>query len=107
MGDELDFDPPSLRGAGGELANAADQLNQQWQALLANVKGMGEIFGDDMVGSLIGISYQTAQQMADESFSSAIEELGYYGEGLNVMADNYEQTEQGIGSGMDSIRGEL
>jgi hypothetical protein len=107
MGNELDFNTESLRTSGTGLSDAADQLGQQWQALLANVKGMGELFGDDMVGSLIGISYQTAQEMADESFSSAIDELGFYGEGLHIMADNYEITEQGIGDDMDSISKEL
>src|SRR5882724_10892670 len=104
---ELDFNTVSLRTAGTGLSGVSDQLGQQWKALLANVKGMGELFGDDMVGSLIGMSYQIAQEMADESFSSAIEELGFYGEGLHVMADSYEYTERGIGDNMDSISKEL
>jgi hypothetical protein len=107
MGDEVDFDTQSLRSAGGGLTDVSTQLGQQWQALLANVKGMGELFGDDMVGSLIGMSYQIAEQMADESFSSAIEELQFFGEGLGVMADMYDMTEQGIGDNMDQISKEL
>lgn len=104
---ELDFNSESLRASGTGLSDTADQLGQRWQQHDADVKGMGEMFGDDMVGSLIGMSYQTAHEMAGESFTSAIDELGFHGEGLQVMADNYDYTEQGISADMDSISKEL
>jgi hypothetical protein len=104
---ELEFDTTSLRGAGTGLTGAAERLQQQWEALKSTVEGMGELFGDDMVGSLIGMTYGIAQEMADESFTSAIGELQFYGEGLGIMAEAYEQTDQGIGTGMDQIRKEL
>lgn len=107
MGDEFQVETTSLRGAGTGLTSAAERIQQQWEGLKSTVEGMGELFGDDMVGSLIGMSYGIAQQMADESFTSAIGELQFFGEGLGIMADAYEQTDQGVGTGMDQIRKEL
>jgi hypothetical protein len=107
MVDELQFDTTSLRGSGTGLSDAAERIKTQWETLKSTVEGMGELFGDDMVGSLIGMSYGMAQQMADESFTSAIGELQFFGEGLGVMADAYDANEEGIGTGMDQIRKEL
>jgi hypothetical protein len=107
VADEVQFHPPSLRGAGQELAAAAGRLQQEWQALLGAVRGMGEMFGDDMVSSLIGTSYQIAQEMAEESYTSAIQELRGIGDGLVVMAEVYDRTEQGITTGIDRLRGAM
>lgn len=103
MDGQLDFHTPSLRSSGQGLTDAAGRLQRGWQSMLSAVQGMGELFGDDLVSSLIGTSYQIAQQMAEESYGSAIAELQFFGEGLVVMADTYDGTEQGIKAGIDQI----
>ena len=100
---EVDFHTPSLRSAGQGLTDAAGRVQREWQSLVSTVKGMGDMFGDDMVGSLIGMSYQAAHEMADESYTSAAEQLQYLGEGLNVMAEMYDRTEEANTTSMDQF----
>jgi uncharacterized protein YukE len=93
--------PQSLHTAGHGVANAADQLSQQWQSLTSTAQGMQDIFGDDMVGGLIGASYGAAQQIAGDSFSSALDGFAQIADGLHAMADLYDTTEQANADGFD------
>lgn len=90
----FDVQPQSLHTAGYGVANAADQLSQQWQSLTSTAQGMGDIFGDDMVGGLIGASYSAAQQIAGDSFTGALGGFAQIADGLHAMADLYDTTEQ-------------
>jgi hypothetical protein len=92
--DDLDVHPPALRQGGTHLTTVAEQLASQWEALRAQTAGMGDIFGDDDVGSLIGMSYQAAEQIAAECLGSVIEGLAGFGDGLGLMADQYDLVEQ-------------
>ena len=94
MADQLEVHPPSLRRAGKELQDVAGRVETAWQDLQNTVRGMGELFGDDIVGSLIGTSYQSAHGMADDSYTSAADGLRDIGDRLVVMADVYERVEQ-------------
>lgn len=102
-GDSVEFHSASLRQGGHGLQDAASRLHAEWQALVATVQGMGQVFGDDMVSSLIGTSYQAAHQMADESYTSAAQGLHDFGEGLVVMADVYDRTEQATTDAATSV----
>ena len=93
-GSGFQVDPQSLRTASQGVTAAAQQLSQQWQALQSTAQGMGDIFGDDMVGGLIGASYSAAEGIASDSFSSALDGFGQIADGLGAMADLYDTTEQ-------------
>lgn len=86
--------PPALRQGGSELAAVAEQVSAQWEALRARTAAMGDIFGDDDVGGLIGMSYQVAEEIAGECLRSVVEGLRGFGAGLGVMAERYELAEQ-------------
>lgn len=103
MADELRFHPPSLREAGQGLSDVGERLAAEWQALVSTAEGMGDIFGDDDVGSLIATTYQAAQQIAEESYGSAAEGFGEFAGGLTEMADTYEQTEQATTEGVQDV----
>ncbi|HEY9392171.1 MAG TPA: type VII secretion target [Mycobacteriales bacterium] len=94
MGDQLEVHPPGLRRAGRELQDVAGRVEAAWQDLQNTVRGMGELFGDDIVGSLIGTSYHAAHDMAQESYTSVAEGLRDVGDRLVVMAQVYERAEQ-------------
>ena len=94
MTDGFDVQPQSLHTAGHGVADAADQLSQQWQSLTSTAEGLGDIFGDDMVGGLIGASYGAAQQIAGDSFSSALDGFTQIADGLHAMADLYDTAER-------------
>jgi uncharacterized protein YukE len=98
----FDVSPQSLRTASQGVASAAEQLQQQWQSLMSTSQGMGDIFGDDMVGGLIGASYGAAQEIASDSFTSAMDGFSQIAEDLNAMADLYDDTEQVNADNIDS-----
>jgi uncharacterized protein YukE len=98
---------PSLRQSGQGLSETADRLLSEWQRLQADVQGMGDPFGDDMVGGLIGASYSAAQEAAGETYQSAAGHLQDFGAGLGTMADLYDETEQANTTGFDDIGRQL
>ncbi|MEU1395243.1 WXG100 family type VII secretion target [Micromonospora zamorensis] len=89
----LDVDPEQLRQAAGGVQRAGERLEQQWQRLRATADGMGDIFGDDDVGGLIGASYQAAQQIAEQSVSSVVAAFAGFGDGLARMSTAYDEVE--------------
>jgi hypothetical protein len=87
------IDPELLAGAGKDMLDVAARLGAAWQAFAATTRGMGDIFGDDSVGGLIGASYHAAEQIAEKSFRSVIAALQGFGDGLATMAANHENNE--------------
>jgi hypothetical protein len=94
VADELEVRPESVRGAGRNLQQVAQRLQTEWQAMTATVQGMGDLFGDDMVSSLIAASYQAAHEIANDSYTSAAEGFQDFGGGLQAMAATYDEAEQ-------------
>jgi hypothetical protein len=93
VADGYDVDTQTLRQAGNDLVAAAEQLDSAWQSLLGQAQGMGDIFGDDAVGGLIGASYTAAQDIADRSYLSVLRGFAAFAQGLAVMADTYDGAE--------------
>jgi len=100
---EFTAQPDELQAAGQSMVDVAGRLATAWQGLQATVQGMGELFGEDMVSSLIGMSYGAAQEMAAESFGSAAESLGWFGDGLAAMADQYRAAEAASAAAIDDV----
>ena len=90
----LDVEPDQVRSAGDGVRRAAEQLEQHWQRLRATADGMGDIFGGDDVGGLIGMSYQAAQQVAERSVTSVVTALTGFGDGLTDMGVAYVEVEE-------------
>jgi hypothetical protein len=102
---ELEVRPESLRGAGRALQQAAQRLQSEWQAMTGTVQSMGDIFGDDMVSSLIATSYQAAHEIANDSYTSAAEGFQDFGGGLQTMAGTYESAEEQTTSDVRTVGG--
>lgn len=94
MPDGLDVHPASLRQGGDNLDTLAEQLAAQWATLEARTAALGDIFGDDDVGGLIGLSYQVAHETAAECLGSVVEGLRGFGSGLRTLAQRYDLVEQ-------------
>lgn len=103
MAEELEFDLPSLQEASRSLGEVGRQLGAEWQALVSTAEGMGDIFGDDDVGSLIAITYQAAQQIAHEAYESAARGFEHFGTGLADMATIDKETEQATSGQVNEI----
>jgi hypothetical protein len=103
--EQFSVDPDSLRQAGQALRDVGERLGQAWSEFSAQVQGMGDIFGDDDVGSLIGMSYQAAHEIADGAYTDVAEGLADFGEGLTTMADSFDDIEQGNAALLQGVYG--
>ena len=94
-GDELVVSADSLRGGAEGLRGVADEFASAWSSFSASVEAMGDVFGDDDIGGLIGLSHELAQQIAGEAFGSVTEALSACADGLSSMACAHEDNEAG------------
>lgn len=90
----LEVEPDQLRSAAIGVRQAGERLEQQWQRLRATADGMGDIFGGDEVGGLIGASYRSAEQIAERSITSVATALTGFGDGLADMGNAYDAVEE-------------
>ncbi|RKR88168.1 hypothetical protein BDK92_2476 [Micromonospora pisi] len=93
MADGLLVETETLRQAGQQLLQLAEELDGAWARFSGQVQAMGDIFGDDDVGGLIGIGYHAAHEIAGDSYLSVVDGLYSFSAGLSDMADNYDSVE--------------
>ncbi len=82
------------REAGQDLHVTSRRLAREWAAFSNQTLGMGDIFGDDPVGSLIGASYAAAHDIADRCFSSVVAALAGFADGLVTSAEAHERNDE-------------
>ncbi|MFC9973746.1 WXG100 family type VII secretion target [Spirillospora sp. NPDC127200] len=99
--------PESLRSAAKGLSAAGERLGQEWSNLKSTVQGMGQPWGGDDIGMLIGESYTAVEAQADESFTGAAEDLSAFGEKLTTMADNHEKAQEQMVGEINSVSAAL
>ena len=87
---DIDLQLESLRRGGDSIGDAATQLTNVWQAHANQVAGMGDIFGSDPIGGLIGASYRAAHTIAERSYESVVASLGSFDRGLHALADSFD-----------------
>jgi hypothetical protein len=58
----------------------------------------------DMVGSLIGASYEAVLTWAQTSYDSAVKAFGSFGDAIHAMADRYDTADQTSEDAADRVR---
>ena len=101
----ISHDPAVVRTAAHDVGAVGAQLSNAWAAFSGRVAAMGDIFGDDPVGGLIGASYRAAHAIAERSFSSVSQALHGFAAGLTTTADRYAQREQDVCDRFDGLGG--
>ncbi|XVQ11667.1 WXG100 family type VII secretion target [Spirillospora sp. CA-255316] len=91
---EYAIEPATIRSAAQELDGVQQRLNEQWSGLLSALRGMGQPWGADDIGVLIGDSYTAIEAKADECYRAMTEELAGFAQNLRVVADNHERAEE-------------
>ena len=89
----MEIEPSSLHKSGGDVTAAAQRLEAAWKEHEAQVQGMGEPWGNDDIGQLIGLSYLAIHAIAEETFTSVVDGMKDHGEGVRVMAATYQDSE--------------
>jgi ADP-heptose:LPS heptosyltransferase len=95
--------PDSLRDGGKHLVELGDEVESAWERLRSTSEGMGDIFGDDLVGGLIGAAYSAIYELASETFSSVTDDFHAFGERLTLVGDNDEENEQNLAKLLSQI----
>lgn len=90
----------NLQGAGQSLAGAVARFQSQAAAL-------GDAFGDDDLGSVLGMIYQVASEAAFESFQDNADGLQEIGHTLQEMADHYAEAESANQDSFQQVLGGL
>jgi hypothetical protein len=101
--DEIDIRPGSLRSAGTDLHKAAQALDQEWKAFQPDAKNL-KYGSTDLVGSLIGASYEAVLQWAHTSYDSAATAFASFGDAIHTMADRYDAAERSSEDAAEHVR---
>lgn len=94
---DLEIVTQTLRDAGKQLGGVADQFTSELQSLQSELASLGEPWGQDDIGMLIGIAYQEVVSFALEVFFGALDEMRESGSDLGRIADMYDAVEKEIG----------
>ncbi|WP_433181251.1 hypothetical protein [Actinoallomurus sp. CA-150999] len=90
--DGIKIQSGSLRRAASDLHRAGESLDKEWKSFQAQAKDL-KYGSTDMVGSLIGASYEAVISWAHTSYDSAVKAFVSFGKAVDVMAARYDGAE--------------
>jgi uncharacterized protein YukE len=93
----------AMRESATRIDEARQGIEGVRDGFISSIENMGDPFGGDMIGMLLGIAHQAVVSAVGQCFESNITELEPYSEGIRTMADGYEQTEQDITAEFDKF----
>lgn len=107
MGKELHAKTGDLRSAGEQLRSAGQKLAADHKALSARIQGLGGVFGEDWISALIKASYESAEGVAADCYTSAAEGYADFAGGLLKMAGHLDDTEGENVGGINQIGNQI
>jgi hypothetical protein len=91
---DVDVDSESLRHGKINIGQSAQDTDTALSGFVAELESHGEPWGNDDLGSMIGLSYQGIFDAAMECFNSNLDVIDDYAESLGTAADEYDRTDQ-------------
>jgi len=89
-----DVDPNSLRQIAQQLTGVAQDTDGVLKQFQSIIDGIGDCWGDDDLGSMIGMIYQGAMALVLNCFTSNLDTMDQYVERLGMAANIYEEADQ-------------
>jgi hypothetical protein len=99
-------DLDALRRAAADLRTSTDELDDAVTGFTDQLGGVGDPWGTDLLGTLIGGGYVAIEQLALETLDSIIAAFDGYADGLDRMADTYQQAEDDSETGFGRLGGQ-
>ncbi|MFG2103774.1 WXG100 family type VII secretion target [Micromonospora echinaurantiaca] len=96
-------DPEALRASAESLDRSVDRMAEVLEQFESTVQGLGEPWGGDDLGALIGELYLGIHDLAMSCFEGNGEVLGQFAAGLHTMADAFEEADQQVEAGLRKI----
>jgi hypothetical protein len=91
---ELGFHSERIQRSGEGIDASAQQMKARLQTFMSELNGHGQPWGNDDLGSLIGMCYQAICEVAMESYDDNVTDLQGHGKGVTVMGANYASGEE-------------
>jgi len=82
-----------LRQASTQLGSVTEQADSMIQSFIGELESLGDCWGDDDLGSVMGTIYKAALALVINSITSNLDTLDGYAERLGVAADNYDDAD--------------
>jgi hypothetical protein len=102
--DRADIDPDGIMRAGDSITTAAQVIDQEVTRFQNELAGYGEPWGNDDLGSLIGMVYGIISDLAFETYLGNTEDIKQIGTLTRQMGQNYADTEAGNVAGIDAFK---
>jgi hypothetical protein len=99
----FEINTDSMRQAGGGLQQVCSGLGEQLDKLEQELLSMGQPWGDDDIGQLIGVAYEEVVSFAFDCLKDVLNELCESGQDLINQATQWEEKEQSIISDFDQF----
>jgi hypothetical protein len=93
--DRVDIDPDGIMRAGDGITTAAQVISREVSQFQGELAGFGEPWGNDDVGSLIGMVYGIISELAFDTYTGNADEIQEIGGLTRQMGQNYSDTETG------------
>ena len=101
---EIDVDTESLRQAKVLIGGSTGETDAALSGFIAELERFGQPWGDDTLGSLIGVSYQGIFEVAMDCFASNLDLIDEYAERLGAAADEIDATDTQQAEVLDRVR---
>jgi hypothetical protein len=89
----LEINSDSLRQAAQQLTGIAQDTDGTLKMFQNLIDSIGDCWGDDDLGSIIGMIYQGAMALIINCFMSNLDTLDSYCERLGIAASNYDEVD--------------
>jgi uncharacterized protein YukE len=99
----FEIDVAGLRRAASQLDAAVDDLDDLIDRFDDQLSSLGDCWGGDDVGSLIGMCYLPGYDTAMACFDNNLEAMADYPELLEQMATEYEQADEASAQGAQDV----
>ena len=93
MPDGFSVNIESLRSSARQMRSATDELLSHLDAFTAMLSAVGDPWGLDTLGMLIGGGYAAAERLGLETFDTIVDSLDDYADRLDMMADGYDSAD--------------
>ena len=101
---DIEVQTESLRQAKVLIGNSTQETDAALSVFIAELEQFGQPWGDDELGSLIGLSYQGIFEVAMDCFASNLDVIDEYAQRLGDAADDLDHTDTQQAQDLDRVR---
>ncbi len=102
----MNVDPDGVAASGRLIGLSGKQLSAEVARLVAELSGFGEPWGDDDIGSLIGLAYNEIRDLTFEVLAGNIDEMLEHADDVQEMAEAYRSTDETSAENLSAAGGD-